>query len=278
LWDEHGEAVSIDALRPEAHGLLPLLHRRLVALDRRPPTLDRLQGIRRRLWVQNELRLRSTGAAIDTLATGGVAAALTGGAGVLVGALERLDLRPLHDVDVVIGRDDAATAVAVLAGSGWLPGTSWRDGYRLDVEAQRLTDADDRSVVLRWSVSPPYDDGVTRARAVETGAGWFPVVEPADLLVQTLLDGARAVRVASVRWASDALAVLAGEVDWERVASVAAARRAGPTVRAALAQLDRLVPLPAPVPPLPGRRSWWARALGADAAGPPTRLRAAVRR
>lgn len=278
MWDERGRKVSIDDLRPEAHGLLPLLHRRLVELGRRPPTLERLHGIRRRLWVQNELRVRSTAAAIDTLSAGGVGTALTGGAGVLVGVLDRLDLRPVHDVDVVIGPDDAAAAASLLGRSGWAPGSSWRDGYRFDVDAQRFTDANDRSVVLRWSTSPPYNDGVARARSVATGTGALAVVEPADLLVQTLLDGARAMRAARVRWASDALAILDRGVDWERVGAVVEARRAGPSVRAALARLDRLVPLAEPVPSLPGRRAWWARLLGADAAGPPTRLRAAARR
>jgi hypothetical protein len=110
------------------------------------------------------------------------------------------------------------------------------------------------------------------------------VIDPADLLLHVLVDGSRALRRASVRWASDALAVMTygPAVDLGRLVAGATARRAGATVRGALGQLDRLVPIDlddGSVAMLgPARRPWWERMLGADSAGPTTAVRAAVRR
>jgi hypothetical protein len=284
LWDEHGAGVEVEALAPEAHGLLPLLHRRLLELDRRPPVLDKLAGVRRRLWVQNELRLRSTVAALETLGTAGIPSALVGGVAVLAGHLGSLDLRPLHDVEILVPAPDAGAAVQALAGSGWEPGAQWRNGYLLDLGARRLTDAEGRSVVLRWSSEPPYPESIERRWFAEAASTSVPVVDPADLLVHVLVDGSRALRRASVRWASDALAVLTygPAVDRGRLVEGARARRAGPTVRSALDRLDRLVPIELEATSTAmlaaGRRPWWERLLGADAAGPTTAVRAAVRR
>jgi hypothetical protein len=282
IWDERAARIRLEELPSESHGLLPLLHRRLVELDRRPPSLEWLQGVRRRLWVQNEVRFRSVGAVVDALAAAGVANALLGGAGVLVGHLRRLDLRPLHDVDVLVAADRVDVATGALVGAGWTAARSWRDGFVLDVRAMRFVDGE-RSVVVRSSTSPPYDDAIDRATRVHLGAGTFDVVERADLLLHTLLDGARTHRRARVRWASDALVVLdGGELDWERLSTAAAARQAGPSVGAALELLHGIVPLrhqPGSLERLASvSRRRWERALGADAAGPTTTLRAHVRR
>ena len=284
LWDERGVGISIEALDPEAHGLLPLLHRRLLELDRRPPVLEKLGGVRRRLWVQNELRLRSTATALDTLGAAAVPASLLGGVAVLAGHLGSLDLRPLHDVEILVPAPDVGAAMQVLAESGWEPGAQWRNGYLLDVGARRLSDAEGRSVVLCWSSEPPYADAIERSRFAEVASTAVPVIDPADLLVHVLLDGSRALPRASVRWASDALAVLTygPAVDPGRLVAGATARRAGATVRSALDQLDRLVPIDLDAGCMamlaPARRPWWERLLGADAAGPTTAVRAAVRR
>jgi hypothetical protein len=264
LWDQCGVHVAIDELDRSAHDVLPLLHRRLVELDRRPPSLGRLAGIRRKHWAQNELRLRSAAAALDTLAACGSPGALVGGAGVLVRAHGSLDLRPLHDVDVVVAPGAATAAVAALARSGSHPSASWRDGYRRDVDATRVTDEHGRSIVVRWSASPAYEDLVDGATIVTASAGALRVADRADLLVHTLVDGARAMTGGRVRWVVDASTLVRDELDWDRVVAVAERRGASALVAAALAELDALVPLPAAARdrvPVASRR-WWRRRAG----------------
>jgi hypothetical protein len=280
-WDEHGSRVRLEELPAESHGLLPLLHRRLVELGRTPASLDLLHGVRRRLWVQNQLRFSAVGDVVDALDGAGVRSALVGGAGVLAGHLG-LDLRPIHDVDVLVAAGDAVDARAALVGRGWTPTSSWRDGFALDVDATRFV-AGDRSIVVRRSQSRPYDDAIDRAGRVALGGGAVPVAEPADLLLHTLIDGARMLRGARTRWASDSLVVLTTAApDWERFVTAANARHAGPSVARALELLHGIAPFPHG-PDIFSRlaaetRQPWQQVLGCDAAGPTTVLRAHARR
>lgn len=270
----------LDDLPAESHGLLPLLHRRLVELDRRPPELERLHGVRRRLWVQNELRLRAVRAAVDALDAAGVRAALLGGIAVLARHLGRLDLRPIHDTDLLVAPGDAARAQSVLDASGWRVDRPWRNGFLLDLNGVRCTDGTGQSLLLRWSTAEPYADALERAVPAPVGNAPFLAVCAGDLLVHTVLDGARAATGARVRWASDVLAVLAGDepIDWHRVASTASARRGLAVVTDALCLLDAIVPLPrtpdADVMAIPAGRG----RASVGAGGPPTVLRAYARR
>ena len=236
------DGLAIDDLPQESHALLPLLHRRLVELDRRPPEMARLQGVRRRLWVQNELRLRAVRDAIGGLATAGVSAAAVGGLGVIARHLGRTDLRPIHDADLLVAAADLATGRDALASTGWTPGRPWRGGHRFEVHGLRCTDADGRSVSLRWSTAPPYDDFGEHTRTCVLGDASFVVVSDADLVMHVLLDGPR------VRCSSDLLAILPGgrTPEWSRLVATATARRSGAAVAETLVMLDHVVPLRVP--------------------------------
>lgn len=273
VWDAAlAGSLDLDALDVDLHGLLPLLHRRLLELDRTSPDLDRLKGVRRRLWVQNELRLRAVRGATDVVRAAGVPSALVGGAGVLVGHLGRADLRPLHDADLLVAPTDATIASAALHRAGWHVGPPWHGGFLLDLHGMRAQDPTGQSVSLRWSSWSPYLDATLHATQAELGDGHFDVVSTADLLVHTLLDGPPTHR------ASDALVILLGEhdLDWDRVDSSATARNARAAVRDALAALDAIVPLPPSVPPLHARATPRSTRPLADAS--PTLYRAYARR
>ncbi|HVM69551.1 MAG TPA: nucleotidyltransferase family protein, partial [Gaiellaceae bacterium] len=241
MWDAAlAGSLDLDALHVDLHGLLPLLHRRLVELDRTSPDMDRLKGVRRRLWVQNELRLRAVRTAREELHAAGAPSVLIGGVGVLVGHLGRADLRPLHDADLLVTPPDAAVATGALRRAGWQIGPAWHGGFLLDLHGVRCQDPTGQAVSLRWSSWPPYPDAAHHATQVELSDARFDVASAADLLVHTLLDGP------AVHRASDALAILLGEhdLDWDRVERTAAARNARAALRDSLAALDAIVPLP----------------------------------
>ncbi len=282
IWDaELAHRLSIADLPTESHGVLPLLHQRLVELDRRASDMARMQGVRRRLWVQNEIRLRAVGAAVDHLGARGVPVALLGGLAGLVGHLGRSDLRPLHDADLLVSAEDAPAAFEALEREGWEVEVPWRGGFLLDLQGVRCTDPRGQAISLRWSATQPYDDALDHTVAATLDGVSCPVVCAADLVLHTVLDGARAATGARTRWASDSLSVLLGGAgpDFDRLAESATARRGGPAVGDALALLDHLVPGCAPSEATRLAPSTaLQRLLGAQTPSRPTLLRAYARR
>lgn len=275
-WEAHlARTLRVVALPPGSHGLLPLLHRRLTELDLPSPDIERLHGIRRRLWVQNELRLRTTRTALDLLGAAGVEPALIGGAAVLVAHHRRSDLRALHDVDLLIQSDEAGAGIDALASAGWTIGTRWRGGYLLDLQGVRATDPDARTVSLRWGGAALTADAIKHSVTVAMGAGSARCVTSADLLVHTVLDGPRAHLYA------DVLTILRDDrLDADRARSQSTARHGTEALAMVLRRVQQVIPagLPATVSPLLNPQALWLRRQVLDPDRRPTALRAYLRR
>lgn len=275
-WETHlSRSLRVVELPPGSHGLLPLLHRRLSELDLTSPDMERLQGVRRRLWVQNELRLRTTRTALDLLEAAGTEPALIGGAAVLVAHHRRSDLRALHDVDVLVQHHEANSAIDALAAAGWGIGPRWRGGYVLDLHGVRTTDPGGGAVSLRWRSAEPTDAAVERSLTVAMGAASARCVTSADLLVHTVLDGPRA------HLHADVLTILRDErLDGHRVRATTAARHGSEAMAIVLRRIQQIVPgaLPAAVEPLLTGSPPWLRRQVLDPDRRPTAARAYLRR
>ncbi|MGE0796468.1 MAG: nucleotidyltransferase family protein, partial [Acidimicrobiia bacterium] len=289
VWDDQlAPRLSLDDLDGGAQDLDPRLHRRLVDLDARVPDLERMRGVRRRTLVRNEQRLRPAGDGLAVLRAAGIEGVLVGGGGVAL-ALGHLDLRPVHDVDVLVAPGDVAPAARVLRQAGWRAGPRWLDGALLDVGGAAFAPPDHATGLnLRWSAAPPYDDAVAAGRPVLLGTAALAVACPADLLLHTLLDGDRAAMPRSPRWASDGLAVLeaaadgGSPVDWDRVVGAALRRGRARALLDGLLLLEALVPVDLPaeaVRALGGdRQPGWIRRLDPDPAARPGLVTAIARR
>jgi hypothetical protein len=219
---------------------------------------DRLRGLRRRGWFNTQFRLEAMVDALALLEPLGVRPILAKGAALSTTVYAEPGLRPIADVDLVIGSDDFDDALAAFAAAGWRRPTATLSPYDHAVE---VVDQRGRSIDLhRWVLFPrfslvPEDDWMERSVPYSVRGCDVFRFRCADELVLTVLHGLLVNSASSVRWpldvvqlARDAPAVegVTPEAFWSEVAESASAIAAGPVVANALemcrVELDANIP------------------------------------
>ena len=251
-WRERNELDDVDY---GAQRLLPLVYRHLVDLCVDDPDLGRLKGLYRRTWYRNQIVFRWTGEALETLGAAGVETMLLKGAALSTLYYRDSGVRPMNDVDILVRAEHAAAALDVLEREGWTTVTAVpREVFLVVRHAEELSRPDGAKVDLHWNAlwQPGSDDALWDA-AVEMSVGGERVKAlcPSDELLHACVHGAAWNPVPAVRWAADALTVLAcaGDViDWERLVAHARARRVTVACAEALAFLGERFGAPVPSP------------------------------
>ncbi len=159
-WGEWSGCESLDAVDPDSHVVLPLLHRRLTSLGVQHSDVLRLRGVQRFWWTRNQLRLRQLDTCLTTLERADVETMVVGAAAVAVGAYSDISLRPLDRVEVMVRTEDVDRALAALVASGLRssgPGIP-RDGRGRTLtnlwNGTELLDPGGNPVGLRWHLLP----------------------------------------------------------------------------------------------------------------------------
>ena len=198
---------------------------------------DRLRGLRRQVWVRNQLLLRALSKALRLLAENDVPTTVIKGAVLASHVYPDPALRRMGDTDFVVGPENFDRALEVLLAEGWTMKFEWFHGADLVDENDNGTD------VHRWPLFPRFTREVESGwldRSVETTIADAPtrrLAEP-DELVMTLTHGLFAMPSPSlVRWPLDVAALLgAGRDDgfWTQVTRSAGELGVGPIVGAGL--------------------------------------------
>jgi hypothetical protein len=242
-WRAQNDLDSVDS---GTKRLLPLVYRRLSHLEFEDADTGRLKGLYRHTWYRNQVRFHWAAGAAEVLREAGVEVMLLKGAALSTVHYRDGGLRPMDDVDVLVRTERAPAALEALARAGWLPQTALPQNAFLAVRhAEELVGAEGARIDLHWNAlwQPGRDDALWEA-AVDTRIIGTPVKAPCatDELLLACVHGAAWNPVPPVRWAADALAVLAaanGSLDWARLAGLARARRVTVEVAAALDYLRR---------------------------------------
>ena len=255
-WEQWKREAGDDPLDVGSERLLPLLHRNLLRLGVDEP---RLREAYRRTRTTNEQIFLATAPLLQRLQRAGVRTMLLKGAALTVAVYRDHGLRTMHDIDVLVPRAHAATAIGVACDSGWtsdlplpaldtahLPrhGQHFRDpaGIALDLhwhlflDSARATEAD----AEMWEASVPLtlEDGTPTA-----------VPAAADLLFHVCVHGMRWSNTSPIRWATDALAILgqpAVTIDWNRFLHQGKLRRLVVPLREAVRYLCDTFDAPVP--------------------------------
>ncbi len=239
-WEQLEPVLDIDGISHDAHGVFPQLLDALRRLGVEHQVVPRLEGVRRRLWTRNSVRLREVAAAAAGVAEIDPGVSAGGGLAVLL-RQDDLSRRPLVDADLVVGTDHAAAARDVLVEDGWREVVRRRDGWLMDLRAVTL-ERSGHQVTLRWAEPGPWPyltDGGS-APLARVDALTLLVPGPADLLVHTLAEGFRLWGYTPTRRYADALLLLSdADLDWAAVLDRARSRRAQAPVVAAL---ERIAP------------------------------------
>ena len=210
--------------------LLPLLFHNLHRLGVRDPLMGRLRGIYRLAWYENHALFHATKPVVAALEENGIATLLVKGVPLSFLYYGNHALRPMADIDIVVRRNDARRALALLDRFGWrdnIPPSDADFEFRhalgllgpkkleLDLHWHLLYEAnDDAADEFFWSAAQPFDFAGVASRTLN----------PTDALMHVIIHGVRWNAEPPTRWVVDALAIMRanhGVLDWKRMLSFA---------------------------------------------------------
>jgi hypothetical protein len=252
-WASVGPTLDIDRLPFELHGLFPLMAQALRRLGLQPVELPRFDGVRKRLWTLNSVRLRSLEDACGLLSASDLRPMVTGGMAVLLHR-DDIGLRPLTEVDVGLPPEHGEEATRCLVSAGWTVKGRRRDGFLLEQRAT-VIEKQGQALTLRWA-----EPASTTGRSYGGGDGGAPVLRmrptagaglllasPADVLAFTLVDGLSLPGYLPLRRRTDALllgSLVDPAVDWLAFLGRVARMQAEPEVAAQVRRLADLCGAP----------------------------------
>lgn len=252
-WSEwRRDEPDLDTVEPGSYRLLPLLYRNLGPQLAGDPDAGRLKGTYRRSWAANQIGLRLARRAIDALGAAGLEVMALKGAALLGSAYRDPGARPMGDVDLAVRPERIGDAVRALRDAGLTPAEE--DPERLLAVRHSLAfrDPEGREVDLHRGMlwRPGLDEELWQGSIEgEVGGAAVRVLNPTDQLFHVCAHGAAWNPVHPVRWVADSYKTIeaaGGEIDWERLTTIATRGRLTLPLHDAIACLAETFEAPAP--------------------------------
>jgi lipopolysaccharide transport system permease protein len=227
-WRKWRAGADLETLDGDCLPSIQLLSGRLPKWMAEDPNRDRLLGICKRGWAQNQLRYRELAAVWMLLQQAGAAPIAIGGcAAWALLYWEEKAVRAIASFDIFIPREGALMAVRCLESAGWIPepGMPVPEGRALDrFEGVWFRSPANDALFLRWrlaKVSPELagaNQFIPACAPVEIQGASIPVLRAEELLLDALSrDGDM-----PVSWKCDAIVLLRNRrVDWKRLFDIA---------------------------------------------------------
>jgi hypothetical protein len=203
---------------------------------------DRLRGLRRRVWADNQYALAALVDAANVLAAHGLDPVVVKGAALATTVFSEPGTRAMADIDLLVGADRFEQARDALVAIGWRRQDPVDGPF---FHAVALVDDRGRGVDLhKWVAFPrfsPVPEQTWLDRAVPHTINGIELrrLTSSDELVLAVLHGLLTNSASASRWPLDVvrLAASAGEVEgfWDLVVASATEIQAGPVVGDALA-------------------------------------------
>jgi Uncharacterised nucleotidyltransferase len=243
LWRRQTDLSRLDA---GVKRLLPLVYRNLGSHWPEDPALASLQGVYRKTWSQNQMRLRTLSDLLTRFQGQGIELMMLKGGALILLAYRDFGVRPMTDLDLLVRREAAPQAIHWLREWGWKPSL---DNPELLMEIRHgdeFTAADGQRVDLHWNVlqeccGPGSNDDFWR-QAMPCDIGFAPCKSlcAADQLLHVIVHGARWSLVQPLGWIADASVLIrsaGATLEWDRFIQQARSRRLVAPVREALEYL-----------------------------------------
>lgn len=235
-WREWAATHSIDDAPPEIVRLLPLVSRNLPPGAATPAEEARLAGIFRQSWYRNQTRVRGLTPALAELADAHIPTMLLKGGAILATVPGAAGLRPMHDIDLLVGPEHVGAAADILQRhgfSGWVPPQSaWVLRHAAELSSETA------AVDLHWQpMAHVIDAAPLWADARRATLQGVDVIVPStvDLMLIACVHGMGPLPT-PLQWFTD-LSLLLGsapDFDWQRLLDRAREWSCVPQVRSAL--------------------------------------------
>ncbi|MFO1541480.1 MAG: nucleotidyltransferase family protein [Chloroflexota bacterium] len=237
---------------PGALWLRPLLAAAVERFDPDDPLLPGLRRDRDAAAARYARLVAHLTPLLAPMADAGIPLMLLKGAALVAGGVAPGG-RPMGDVDLLVTPADADRALALADRPPWAPRDPVTPAFRRVWHAVHHSDGDWCHLDLHWRLfwqdpRPGAEDGLW-ARALPASFGPLTVLRPerTDLLVHTLLHGARRGNTSGIRWVVDAWMLLRdGDPDWDRLVRDGRERRMQVRLHRTLTYLVALLGAPVP--------------------------------
>ncbi|MBY0407658.1 MAG: nucleotidyltransferase family protein, partial [Rickettsiales bacterium] len=216
-----------------------------------------------RAWYENNLLFHRVMPVVAALEAAGIACMVMKGMPIALCFHASHATRPMADLDLLVRSEQAADARRVLAGLGFAATTKHPAHEQPDLHAQDFRNAEGTEIDLHWyalrevpgsaiedwfwaSALPFTYEGVTCVRPAAT-----------PLLAHTLLHGLRSNLEPSIRWVSDAAALMGQQqepLDWQGLVDFAAKHRLSHRMALGLSYLAEEFQQPVPAWVVPALR------------------------
>ncbi len=247
-WRAWQETTPFEDIDLGSRRLLPLLHNNLRRLGVDDPILTKYEGLRKLYWFQNRLLMFQLEGILETFSENKIRPLLIKGCALNALGLFEPGLRPMTDMDIVIRTDQALQAVSLIEKLGWQTDSGQDRSYNqsdLRFSYQGKFEKEPKLVVeLHWETASqfyrghPSDTSWSNATSIQVAGYPCYVLNPADHLLLVLAHGGSEDSVSSIRWVTDAVAILnAQEIDWDYFVLQAKQHRLAFAVRGMLAYL-----------------------------------------
>jgi hypothetical protein len=242
--------------------LLANLAARLPEIDPGCALIPRVQGIRRFVWTQTQMRLAGARPLLAALAEAGIGMIPLKGAARMLAAPAQAGARLLRDIDILVRPADWAAALRLADALGWRPCYGWPYAGALQSDTPERVfpmhhavglglgeaQVDLHHHAMYMCRNAGDDDGLWR-RATPARLHGISVCAPAptDDLLQALVHGALFSEDPVADWALDAAGLIAGGgVDWALLEQETQARRIEAFAAAGLMLLEERLGVPVP--------------------------------
>ncbi|MBX3001088.1 MAG: nucleotidyltransferase family protein [Caldilineaceae bacterium] len=254
-WTQWRAEVNIEEIHPDpdSYHLLPLVYHNLKQLEMDDPFMQRMKGIHRRAWVENEMQWKAGVAVMSEFHAAGIAPVLLKNVPLTFSHYPIHGARPLGEWDLLVPRAQIHNAVARLDRLGWQPVGLSRSQLTDDCfavrHAQTFTAGEGRRLAVHWRTLPDDITGaadtlfVDGAESLTVGELSARALNPTDLLLLIVVHGIAWAPLPSARWVADAYLLLGHrEIDWDRLIRMAESIHTTLALRTGLAYLQRYFP------------------------------------
>lgn len=237
-WRSRPHAGDLSRIDAATARLFARLTPRARQLGLRDALFERGASMYRHTWCTNQLRIRGALDAVRALDAAGVRSLALKGLAVLGEAYQDLGLRPMFDIDLLIEQEQLGLALRSLSEAGWRSVTeplsaallngAVPQGYSFQLTRGRV-ELDLHWHTLNQDASATFDRALWGNAASGKLAG-YQLFRPnaTELLLVVCLHGLVWSAVPSTFWAADACELIGRApeaIDWQRLTSLAVARR-----------------------------------------------------
>ena len=256
---EWRKTLDLDALDFGSQRVLPLLVKNLSAHGIDDPIMDRFRGVGRFAWLLNQVLINAVRPVLSALNQANTPFVLLKGVAFIASLPKQLPLRAMTDIDLLVHKDDAASAIGILEASGWRPYYGRAKFVRNELIDRAIScdfqHGQHGHLDLHWYVLernrwPNADAALwSRVKSVELAGEqcYAPCFE--DQVLHAFVHGAPWNGIGTIRWVTDSIILLRNKTetfDWNYFLNQCRSRRVAIQARNCLRYLREQLDVPVP--------------------------------